>query len=182
MKCLSRVRSKSQARFLGEGDGSNAIPLPGKARLEAWRATRKYTRQPIPGEFHQTAAEMARRYSPSLIRKVLKLDPWRLKKPSIKKPAHAHQRPQTAFFTLPPEGTLLAPSSTASHNLPGCRIQIERPDGSRLTLTLPSLDLASINRICSDFNYENDSHKIRQNSNGILAKITRGCRAGFVIR
>jgi retron-type reverse transcriptase len=27
-----------------------------------------------------------------------------------------------------------------------------------------------------------DSHNIRQNSNGILAKITRGCRAGFVIR
>jgi hypothetical protein len=29
LKCLSRVRLKSQARFLGEGDGSNAIPLPG---------------------------------------------------------------------------------------------------------------------------------------------------------
>ncbi len=30
LKCLSRVRRKQQARFLGEGDGSNAIPLPGK--------------------------------------------------------------------------------------------------------------------------------------------------------
>ena len=50
MKCLSRVRSKSQARFLGEGDGSNAIPLPGKARLEAWRSTRRYARQPIPDQ------------------------------------------------------------------------------------------------------------------------------------
>src|SRR5215813_10041643 len=29
LKCLSRVRRKQQARFLGEGDGSNAIPLPG---------------------------------------------------------------------------------------------------------------------------------------------------------
>jgi hypothetical protein len=28
---------------------------------------------------------------------------------------------------------------------------IERPDGERLTLTLPSLDLASINRLCADF-------------------------------
>jgi hypothetical protein len=36
-----------------------------KARLEDWRATRKYTRQPIPDEFRQAAAEMARRYSPS---------------------------------------------------------------------------------------------------------------------
>ena len=122
-----------------------------KDRLEAWRATREYTRQPIPDEFHQAAAEMARRYSPSLIRKVLKLDPWRLKKPSTKKSSRTHRHPQTAFFTLPPEVTLLASNSTASHNLSGCRIQIERPDGSRLTLTLPSLDLASINRICSDF-------------------------------
>ncbi len=31
LKCLSRVRRKQQARFLGEGDGSNAIPLPGNA-------------------------------------------------------------------------------------------------------------------------------------------------------
>ena len=122
-----------------------------KDRLEAWRTTRKYTRQPIPDEFRQAAAEMARRYSPSLIRKVLKLNPWRLKKPSTKKSARAHQRPQTAFFTLPPEVTLLAPNSAAPHNLPGCRIQIERPDGSRLTLTLPSLDLASLRQICADF-------------------------------
>ena len=48
-----------------------------KDRLEAWRATRKYTRQPIPDEFRQAAAEMARRYSPSLVRRTLKLDPQR---------------------------------------------------------------------------------------------------------
>jgi len=29
-----------------------------KDRLEAWRATRKYARQPIPGEFRQAAADM----------------------------------------------------------------------------------------------------------------------------
>ena len=34
-----------------------------KARLEAWRATRKYARQPIPDEIRQAAAEMAGRYS-----------------------------------------------------------------------------------------------------------------------
>jgi hypothetical protein len=51
-----------------------------KARLEDWRATRKYARQPIPDEFRQAAAEMATRYSPSLVRRILKLDPWRLKK------------------------------------------------------------------------------------------------------
>jgi hypothetical protein len=39
-----------------------------KDRLEAWRATRKYARQPIPEEFRQAAADMAGRYSPSLVR------------------------------------------------------------------------------------------------------------------
>ncbi len=29
---------------------------------------------------------------------------------------------------------------------------------------------------------ENDSHKIRQNINGLLAKITRGCYTRLVIR
>jgi len=40
-----------------------------KDRLEAWLATRKYMRQPIPDEFRQAAAEMAKRYSPSLVRR-----------------------------------------------------------------------------------------------------------------
>jgi hypothetical protein len=122
-----------------------------KTRLEAWRATRRYARQPIPNEFRQAAAEMAGRYSPSLVRGVLKLDPWRLKKPSIKKPSRTHHEPQTAFFSLQPEDALLLPEPSAPQNLTGCRLQIERPDGSRLTLILPTIDLASAKQICADF-------------------------------
>jgi hypothetical protein len=57
-----------------------------KTQLEAWRATRRYARQPIPDEFRQAAADMAWRYSPSLVRRILKLDPWQLNKrvPSAK--------------------------------------------------------------------------------------------------
>jgi hypothetical protein len=122
-----------------------------KARLEAWRATRKYARQPIPDEFRQAAAEMTERHPPSLVRRVLKLDPWRTKKPATRKPDRARHKPQTAFFTLSHEPTLLLPGSSAPQNLAGCRLQIERPDGSRLTLTLPALDLASARQICVDF-------------------------------
>src|SRR5262245_21053039 len=122
-----------------------------QARLEAWRSTRKYTRQPIPDEFRQAAVEMARRYSPSLVRRILKFDPWRPKKPATKKYDRAHHKPQTAFFTLPSEAALLLPGSSAPQDLAGCRLQIERPDGSRLTLTLPSLDMVSIDRLCADF-------------------------------
>jgi hypothetical protein len=74
-----------------------------KARLEDWRATRRYGRQPIPVEFRQAAAEMARRYSPSLVRRILKLDPWRLKKPETKRFDCVHRQPQATFFTFPPD-------------------------------------------------------------------------------
>ena len=122
-----------------------------KARLEAWRATRKYARQSIPDEFRQAAADMTERHPLSLVRRVLKLDPWRMKKPATKKSDRACHKPQTAFFTLTPEPTLLLPGSSTPQNLAGCRLQIERPDGARLTLTLSSLDLVSINRLCADF-------------------------------
>src|SRR5262245_33750384 len=122
-----------------------------RTRLEAWRASRRYARQPISDKFRQAAAEMAGRYSPSLVRSVLKLDPWRLKKPSTKKTSRAHHEPQTAFFSLQPEAALLLPEPSAPQNQPGYRLQIERPDGSRLTLISPTIDLASAKQICADF-------------------------------
>jgi hypothetical protein len=122
-----------------------------KDRLEAWRATRKYARQPIPDEFRQAAAEMTKRHPLSLVRRVLKLDPWRMKKPATKKSDRARHKPQTSFFTLPPEPALLLSEPSTPQTLTGCRLQIERPDGSCLTLTLPLLDPISISRLCSDF-------------------------------
>jgi hypothetical protein len=122
-----------------------------KDRLEAWRATRKYARQPIPDEFRQAAADMAGRYSTSLVRRILKLDPWQLNKRKTKKPDRSRHKPKTAFFTLPSETPLLLHGSSATQDLAGCRLQIERPDGARLTLMLPSLDMLSINRLCADF-------------------------------
>jgi hypothetical protein len=88
-----------------------------KDRLEAWRATRKYVRQPISDEFRQGAAEMTKRYSLSLVRRKLKLDPGRLKKPSAKKLNREDHRPIHNFFPnvrRPTEGTPLLNSSQRS--------------------------------------------------------------------
>jgi hypothetical protein len=124
-----------------------------KARFETWRANRKYVREPIPDELWKAAADLSRRYPPSLVGRVLKLDPSKLKKLLIKRSARASARkkPQAAFFQLPTEIALPEAGSTLTQSHVGCRVQIERPDGSRLTLTLPSLDLASINQLCADF-------------------------------
>src|SRR5262245_42866940 len=52
-----------------------------KIRLDAWRKKRKYLRQPLPDELRRAALELCRRYPHSLIRRVLKLQPSRLKSP-----------------------------------------------------------------------------------------------------
>ena len=124
-----------------------------KARFETWRTNRKYVREPIPDELWNAAADLSRCYPPSLVGRVLKLDPSRLKKFLLKRPARTSTRrkPQTAFFQLPTELPLPEAGSSSPQRPAGCRLQIERPDGSRLTLTLPSLDLVSISRLCADF-------------------------------
>ena len=129
-------------------------PLPAdllelKTRFDHWRSTRSHIRQPIPDDLRHAAQEMSRRYSPALVGRVLTLDPHRLKK-SITKPARqmsSPQKPQTHFFQLPAEAIL--PAASLKHT--DCRLLLERPDGTRLTLTMPPLDLSEINRLCSDF-------------------------------
>jgi hypothetical protein len=122
-------------------------------RFETWRTNRKYVREPIPDELWNAAADLSRRCPPSLVGRVLKLDPSRLKKLLIKRSARTSTRkkPQAAFLQLPAEIALPEVGSSLPQNSIGCRLQIERPDGSRFTLTLSSLDLVSISRLCADF-------------------------------
>jgi hypothetical protein len=124
-----------------------------KDRFETWRTNRKYVREPIPDDLWNAAADLSRRYPPSLVGRVLKLDPSRLKKLRSKRfaRASARKKPQAAFFKLPTEITLPEVGSPLPRSAVGCRLQLERPDGSRLTLTLPSLDLVSLSGLCADF-------------------------------
>jgi hypothetical protein len=124
-----------------------------KSQFDHWRSIRPYIRQPIPDELRDAALEMSQRYSPALVGRVLKLDPSRLKKP-VTKPVRQKtslKKPQTAFFRLPPEVVLPDPKTSINQVATGCRLLLERPDGARLTLTLPPLDLTDINRLCADF-------------------------------
>jgi hypothetical protein len=77
----------------------------------------------------------------------------KLKRLLIKRSARTSVRKklQASFFQLPTDIALPEAGSTLPQSPIGCRLQIERPDGARLTLTLPSLDLASISRLCADF-------------------------------
>src|SRR5262250_2904711 len=89
------------SRMRQPAEGTHLFEL--KARFETWRTSRKYLREPIPDELWSAAADLSRRYPPSLVGRVLKLDPSRLKKLLIKRSARTsvRKKPQVAFVQLP---------------------------------------------------------------------------------
>jgi hypothetical protein len=126
-----------------------------KKRFDRWRATRRHLREPIPEDLRRAVWEMRSVHSPALLRQVLRVDLRKLKRaldePSISKP---HQQPSPTppvFFQLPAATVWPQAESSSSPAIAGCHLQFERPDGSRLTLTLPRLDPETINRLCADF-------------------------------
>lgn len=125
-----------------------------KVRIDTWRANRRHIREKLPADLRSAVEEMGRRYPHSLIRRILKFNPWRLKTTATsKKPSRAKvlKASQTAFFRLPAEAALPELELSSPQKTTDCRIQLERPDGSRLTLTLPALDHPAVNRLCIDF-------------------------------
>jgi hypothetical protein len=94
-----------------------------KTRFETWRANRKYVREPIPDELWNASADLSRRYPPSLVGRVLKLDPSKLKKLLIKRSARTsvRKKPQAAFFQLPTEIALPEVGSPLPQSPTGCR-------------------------------------------------------------
>jgi hypothetical protein len=123
-----------------------------KTRFDQWRQTRQYVREPIPLELRRATLKISRRFPPSLVRRVLKTDPWRLKRAAREKPARdtARKKSQLAFFNLPVEAASPTPPSPI-RNPTDSRLQLERPDGSRLTITQPALDLHLTRQFCEDF-------------------------------
>jgi len=123
-----------------------------QSRFVQWRANRKYKREPIPDELRDAALEMSHRYPPSLLRRVLKIQLCRLTPNAETLPRRSkRQQAQTAFFKLPPPQASLGAEPLAPQTSTAYRLQLERQDGSRLTLTLPSLDAAALNALVANF-------------------------------
>jgi len=130
---------------------STTIPaelLALKSRFDQWRATRSHIRERVPDELREAVVKLARRYPPALIRRVLKVDPWRMNGSIPDKPVPTRKKQSTTFFQLPIEvsGPISIPNDATS-----IRLQLERPDGVRLTLTVPALDFDSVRQFCADF-------------------------------
>jgi hypothetical protein len=87
-----------------------------KKRFDDWRANRKYVRESIPDELRNAVLEMSRRHPSSLIHRVLKVDPSRLKKkPLPGRPAPRGTTPKRkAYHPRPTRSNVASRKATPS--------------------------------------------------------------------
>src|SRR5262249_6084703 len=121
-----------------------------KSRFDQWRAKRNHIRERVPNDLREAVVRLAQHYSPSLVRGVLTIDPWRINGSTASKTNSARKKTTATFFQLPLEVSAPAPRTVAG-GAAGFRLQLERPDGARLTLSSPALDLDSVRQFCADF-------------------------------
>lgn len=126
-------------------------------RFEHWRSTRT-TRSPIPEDLLKAARTLLDRYSTSLVCRACRLHPNSLRKPATvnsrtalteKAAGQSAAITPPIFYSLPPAASLPEPLVPAPDS--ACRLLLERPDGARLTLTIPPLDAAALASLCSGF-------------------------------
>jgi hypothetical protein len=121
-----------------------------KARFDEWYKTRQCIRSRIPDDLRLAVIEMLRRYPPALICSLCRISRSSLNRLRRTKKSLKKSKSKEPFFILP-SPTLPEPHPATSYSNGGCRIQLERPDGSRLTLFLPLLDSSTITSLCNHF-------------------------------
>ena len=119
-----------------------------KARFDAWRRTRKSPRAKTPDDLLQAALVMRDRYPARLICRACRISSKTFARAATSTASPKKRQSTASFFKLP---LVSEPGSTPSQLNRDCRVQLERPDGSRLTLTISTLDPATLNSLCLNF-------------------------------
>lgn len=132
-----------------------------KALFAAWQATRRNGRERIPENLWAEAIALLAKYPISVVCRELQLKPDYLRKRAqatgVKLPPKRKSKSKQEFLSLT-AGQLQSKAGTASGGgtlstqiaEQGCRIVLERTDGSRLCLSLP-LEWARIETLCINF-------------------------------
>ena len=118
-----------------------------QSQFEAWRKSRT-KRSKTPDHLLFAAADLLDRYSVSTICRVCRINPriFRRHSASSQIPSMLEAMPVAQFFPL----SLSIPQS--GHQSPAdCRLLLERPDGARLSLSLPHPNDALISTLCAGF-------------------------------
>jgi hypothetical protein len=119
-----------------------------KARFDAWRRIRKSPRAKTPDDLLQAALAMRDRYPARVVCDACRISSNTFTKAAASTASPKKRKSTASFFKLPPISETSSQPCQTNHD---CRIQFERPDGSRLTLTLPVSDSLTINRLVADF-------------------------------
>ncbi len=127
--------------------------------FDSWRASRT-SRSAVPRHLIDAARSLLDRYSISAVCRAARLHPRSLKRlhpltpapavRSVADPTHHKQSQPTAFFSLPPQPSVPATLASTNAHAP-YRLQLERPDGARLILDLPSSEASRIDALCAAF-------------------------------
>ncbi len=120
-----------------------------KAQFESWRRTRE-KKGPIPIHLRKAAIALLDEHTATTICRVCRLHPRTLQEPVESRPARKTSSKTPDFFPLPalPQAVLSFPDAQPRAD---CRLLLERPDGAKLTLTLPTIDPAALSTLCSNF-------------------------------
>ena len=120
-----------------------------KIRVDHWRTTRRFIREALPTELRQAVTECLSRHPVRLIKKALKLDPYRFRmttSPPVSVRPRDHQR--IDFVALPHPSV---PASVEPVRPDLCQIRIDRRDGSNILITVPPSSVDIIRTICAEF-------------------------------
>jgi hypothetical protein len=120
------------------------------ARFETFRATRQHGTR-IPPELYRAAIDLLDRYPEHQICRELQLDPGRLRrrqaalsqgrKPKRPRPSRTRTRPAPLSFVEVPLTTPAPASRSAGSDV---RLQLERADGLRLTISVEAIEWARV--------------------------------------
>src|SRR5215475_6692830 len=122
-----------------------------KKRFEAWRRTRT-KRSKTPNHLLKAAAALLDHYSASMVCRVCGINLRTLRRQSSSNSSPRRSAINAPDFfplslTLPQPDISYSPRRAQTD----CQLLLERPDGARLSIFLPSLTEASISTLCSDF-------------------------------
>jgi hypothetical protein len=125
-----------------------------KAEFASWRSTR-VGKQRIPQQLWQMAVALLDTHSTSTVSNVLKLDYGQLKQRAVALNVKTHHLSSQSFLEVKPQqlsasiSKLPLQPNTGSQPEFHCTILIERIDGSRVTITLPTHS-ALLSSLCAN--------------------------------
>jgi len=122
-----------------------------RAQFSAWRATRK-GHSHLPEALWEAALSLLDRYAPEVVCRTLALKPAFMRKRLGQRSGSRTAAPVFVELTPPllAGASRVATSPSLSPD-PRCRLQIERPDGARLTLQLPACDASTLEALVLTF-------------------------------